>query len=137
MDVAQGYLLDTNTCIRILNGTSPNVVTNLRRMGPSRIRLCAIVKAELVYGARRSTRAAENLRLLDDFFKPFTSLPFNDECADHYGVICQELERAGKPIGPNDLLIASIVLTHRLVLVTHNTREFSRIANLHVEDWEA
>ena len=53
-----------------------------------------------------------------------------------YGQVRTHLERAGTPIGPNDLMIASIALTHNLTLVTHNTREFSRVPDLRIEDWE-
>jgi len=131
------YLLDTNACIRILNGTSQALIERLRATPPSRIRLCSIVKAELQYGARHSAQVAKNLRLLEDFFGPFVCLPFDDRCADHYGVIRAELSRLGLPIGPNDLLIASTAVAHDLVLVSHNAEEFSRVVGLQLEDWEA
>jgi len=130
------YLLDTNACIRILNGTSERLAGRLRQHEPGELRLCSVVKAELLYGARRSTRAADNLRLLTRFFEPFVCLPFDDLCAERYGVIRAELERVGQPIGPNDLMIAATGLAHALTVVTHDTDEFSRIAGLQVEDWE-
>jgi tRNA(fMet)-specific endonuclease VapC len=74
--------------------------------------------------------------LLGRFFAPFASLAFDDVCADHCGRLRSELAAAGTPIGPNDLLIAATALAHELTLVTHNVREFSRVANLRVEDWE-
>ncbi len=101
------------------------------------IRLSAVVKAELLYGARRSSRTADNLRLLTHFFEPIVCLPFDDECAASYGLLRVELERVGTPIGPNDLMIAATALAHDLVLVTHNVAEFSRVAGLRFEDWEA
>ena len=100
-------LLDTNACIRILNGSSPTLVENLRRHDPSAIRLCSVVKAELLYGARNSSNVADNLRLLQKFFKPFLSVVFDDRCAEHYGLIRSELQREGRMIGSNDLLIAA------------------------------
>lgn len=130
------YLLDTNACIRILNNSSASLVTRLRQHMPEEIFLSSVVKAELIYGAHRSSRAADNLRLLRRFFEPFTSLPFDDSCADQYGSIRSELERAGTPIGPNDLIIAATAMTHDLVLVTNNIREFGRVAGLQIEDWE-
>lgn len=96
-----------------------------------------MVKAELLHGARRSSRVAENLRLLQRFFAPFPSLPFDDRCAEQYGLIRAELEREGRLIGPYDLMIAAIARTHDLVLVTHNAAEFARVAGLAIEDWEA
>ncbi len=130
------YLLDTNACIRVLNGTSDRLVARLRHHAPAEIHLCAVVKAELLYGARKSSRPAANLRLLDAFFEPLLCLPFDDACADRYGVIRAELERAGTPIGPNDLMIAATAVAHDLTLVTHNVAELSRVAGLRLEDWE-
>jgi len=130
------YLLDANVCIRILNGSSDALTVRLRETPRPLVRLSSIVKAELLYGARHGSQAAANLRLLARFFATIASVPFDDACAEEYGVIRNELERAGTPIGPNDLLIAATARAHDLVLVTHNTREFSRVAGLQLEDWE-
>ncbi len=130
------YLLDTNACIRVLNDSSRHLVSRLRQHHPSEIRLCSVVKGELVYGARRSSRPAENLRLLSSFFAPFISLPFDDRCAEHYGEIRHDLQRAGTLIGPNDFLIAATAIGHDATLISHNTREFSRVVGLALEDWE-
>jgi tRNA(fMet)-specific endonuclease VapC len=67
----------------------------------------------------------------------FESLPFDDPSADHYGLIRRDLERAGAIIGPNDLMIAATERAHGLVLVSHNTGEFSRVDGLSLEDWES
>ena len=131
------YLLDTNACIRILNGTSPSLAERLRFIPRSQLRLSSVVKAELLYGARKSSRVAENMRLLERFFDSIASLPFDDGCAEEYGVLREELERAGTPIGANDMLIAATARAHDAVLVTHNVREFSRVADLRLEDWES
>jgi tRNA(fMet)-specific endonuclease VapC len=131
------FLLDTNACIRILNGSSPALVRRFRGHEPSEISLCSVVKAELLFGARKSARIAENLETLRLFFQPLPSLPFDDRAADHYGMIRTELEKLGTPIGANDLMIAAIARAHDAILVTHNVREFSRVANLQLEDWEA
>jgi tRNA(fMet)-specific endonuclease VapC len=131
------YLLDTNACIRILNGTSVPLIEHLRAVPRSLVRLSSVVKAELLYGARKSSRMAENLRLLERFFDTIASVPFDDSCAAEYGLLRDELDRAGTPIGPNDLLIAATARAHRAILVTHNVREFSRVAELRIEDWES
>ena len=47
-----------------------------------------------------------------------------------------ELEKSGILIGPNDLQIAAVALRHGVTLVTYNTREFSRVPDLSIEDWE-
>ncbi len=130
------FLLDTNANICLLNGSSPVLASRLREQAPDEIYLSAVVKAELLYGARHSARIAENLELLKRFFGPFASLPFDDRCAEHYGLIRADLAKQGDPIGPNDLLIAAMARAHDLTLVTHNTREFSRVLGLRVVDWE-
>lgn len=96
-----------------------------------------MVRAELAYGAKKSAHVADNLRLVDAFFEPFVCLPFGNREADAYGSLRADLEREGRPIGPNDLLIAATALTHSLTLVTHNTSEFGRVPGLKVEDWES
>ena len=130
------YLLDTNTCIGFLNG-KPKVIANFQKQVPSDLYLCSVVKAELLFGAWASGHSAENLRKLEPFFKPLVSLPFDDACADYFGRIRAELKSKGQPIGGNDLLIASISLANDLTLVTHNTKEFSKVTGLRLEDWEA
>ena len=96
-----------------------------------------MVKAELAFGAAGSHDPTSTLAKLATFLAPFTSLPFDDSCADTYGRVRAQLERAGTPIGPNDLMIAAIAITHGLTHVTHNTREFERIPGLSLTDWEA
>lgn len=130
------YLLDTNTCIQFLNGRSEAVRRRIESLYPAELALCSVVKAELLYGAAKSARAAENLARLHHFFDRFVSLPFDDAAAEAYGQIRVRLEEAGTPIGPNDLLIAAIAVSRGRTLVTHNQREFSRIEGLPLEDWE-
>jgi len=120
-----------------MKGISPRLAERLRFVPRTQVRLSSVVKAELIYGARKSGRIADNLRVLEEFFGTVASLPFDDRCAEEYGLIRAELERAGTPIGPNDVLIAATARAHGAVLVTHNVREFSRVAGLRIEDWES
>lgn len=131
------YLLDTNACIRLLNNSSAPLIRRFQSHEPSELRLSAVVKAELLYGARHGSRVAENLTVLQKFFEPLISLPFDDRAAEQYGMIRAELESFGTPIGPNDLMIAATARAHDLVLVTHNVSEFSRVVGLRFEDWES
>jgi tRNA(fMet)-specific endonuclease VapC len=103
---------------------------------PSEIKLCSVVKAELWYGAERSTSAAVVKTRLTAFFAPYESFPFDDAAAVEYGRIRAQLAGAGTPIGPNDLMIAAIARERGLTLVMHYTREFSRIPGLSIEDRE-
>ena len=130
------YLLDTNTCVAFLRGTHPAVAARLSAEPPGSVVLCSIVKAELIFGALRSARPSESLRKLDVFFSGFASLAFDDTAAGHYGRMRTALANAGTPIGPNDLLIASIAISNALAVVTHNLGEFQRVPGLAVEDWQ-
>lgn len=130
------YLLDTNACIQLLNDKHPIILQHFRQHSPAEMALCSVVKAELLFGAYRSGRVESNLKRLEQFFAPLQSLPFDDECADHYAQIRTTLQAQGKPIGGNDMLIAAIARAHNATLVTHNTGEFSRVAGLRLEDWE-
>lgn len=130
------YLLDTNTCIGILNASSTKLLARQQAVPASQVRLCSTVKAELWLGAAKSNRRATVEQKLTVFFSRFRSMPFDDEAARHYGEIRANLEKSGTPIGPNDLHIAAIALANDLTLVTHNLGEFSRVVGLELEDWE-
>ncbi len=130
------YLLDTNTCIQYLTGRSDNVINKFKITSRRNIYLCDVVKSELYYGAFRSVKKEQNLALYDLFFSQYMSLPFDGKSARIYGEIRSELSKLGTPIGAYDFQIAAIALANNLILVTHNTREFQRIKNLQLEDWE-
>ena len=130
------YLLDTNVCIRYLNGRSVAIRERLRTTRVADIAVCSVVKAELFYGAMRSNNPEQSLARQQQFLNLFVSLPFDDAAALIYGHIRADLAASGTPIGPNDLQIASIARANSLILVTHNTGEFSRVDGLQIEDWE-
>jgi len=130
------YLLDTNACIKYLDGKSENIRRNLESKQPQEMLVCSVVKAELFYGVQKSVKQKENLEKVHKFLDQFVSLSFDDEASEKYGEVRADLEKTGTPIGPNDLLIASIALANNVILVTHNTREFNRVKGLKVEDWE-
>lgn len=131
------YLLDTNTCVRHLNQRSKAITEHLHSTPESDLAVCSVVKAELYFGAMKSQHPEATLIKQQAFAERFVSLPFGDAAALVYGRIRAELEQAGTPIGPNDLMIAAIALANGLTLITHNTREFGRVPDLKIEDWEA
>lgn len=129
------YFLDTNICIYFLKGSFPALKDNLLSRNPASISIPALVKAELLYGARKSARREENLEKITRFLFPFEVAFFDDAAAEAYAELRLQLEQQGSPVGPNDMVIAAIVLANNGTLVTHNTREFSKIKNLPLEDW--
>lgn len=130
------WMLDSNACIRYLNGRAAELKTRIDATAESDIVVCSVVKAELFYGAARSNdppRAMANQQL---FLSRFISLVFDDYAAEAYGRIRGDLAARGLLIGPNDLLIAAIAVVNNITLVTHNSSEFRRVAGLRIEDWE-
>jgi tRNA(fMet)-specific endonuclease VapC len=130
------YLLDSNACIVFLNKRSDQLKHRLELCQPQEIVLCSVVKAELLYGAMKSQNPTASLLKVENFCTHFQSLPFDDKAAEFYGKIRSELSAIGKPIGANDFMIAAIALANEVTLITHNTREFSRVSGLILEDWE-
>jgi len=130
------YLLDTNTCIKYLNASSLLIREKIEKINPNDISICSVVKAELYYGAMKSQKSNKNLIKLKKFFERFFSFSFDDAASRSYGDIRSKLESVGTPIGPNDLMIASIAISNHLTLVSHNVREFGRVKDLLLEDWE-
>jgi tRNA(fMet)-specific endonuclease VapC len=128
-------LLDTNICVAYLNGGDARVRDQLLALSPSDVCLCSVVKAELLYGARKSRRVNENLARLIEMFATMESLPFDDNAAEHYGLLRAHLESAGTLIGANDMLIAATAIAAGVTLVTRNQREFLRVVGLSVEIW--
>jgi tRNA(fMet)-specific endonuclease VapC len=131
------YLLDTNVCIRYLNGQAPGVLQRMKQTPDHAIAVCAVTHFELLYGGYRSSHSTRTLAAQQQFLGRFRSLPFDDQAAAIAARIRADLAAKGTPIGHYDLLIAAIALAHGLTLVTHNTREFGRVAGLPLEDWEA
>ena len=132
------WVLDTNVCINYLKSAGHSgIKRKLSEHRPPDVALCSIVKAELLFGAMQSRNMADNAARLRQFFAHFPSLSFDHAAAETYAHIRSRLSKAGTPIGPNDLLIASIALANGFTLVTHNTKEFGRIEGLVIEDWEA
>lgn len=128
------YLLDTNTCVYAIK-LRPSVIDRLRSLSPDDLGVSAVTLAELWFGARKSSRPARTRASVDAFLRPFEVLVFGRNSAEAYAEIRLDLERAGRPIGERDLLIAAIARSRGLTVVTHNLGEFKRIVGLRVEDW--
>ena len=129
------YLFDTNICVHILNKSSQSVLEKFEETDLDDIVIPSVVAAELIYGANKSVKRDQNLMRFRTFINQFMLAGINSAAIETYGEIRSELERKGTPIGANDYFIAAIAKANGGVLVTNNTREFSRVSGLALEDW--
>jgi tRNA(fMet)-specific endonuclease VapC len=130
------YLLDTDICITVLRdrpaGLRPTFAAEADRLAISTVTL-----GELLYGAARSNRPADHRAAVDGFANRLTVLPFDAAAAAQFARIRADLAARGQQIGGYDLMIAAAARSRGLTLVTHNRREFDRVAGLAVVDWLA
>ena len=130
------YILDTNVCIKILNGSNKNILNKISKISSNDILIPSIVRFELYYGAYKSKISIKTLNVLNDFLNSFETLKFDDNVAETAGKLRADLAAKGTPIGPYDIIIAATAVHSNLTLITHNIKEFSRIMSLKIEDWE-
>lgn len=128
------YMLDTNIISELLRKPDGNAATRIADVGPDAICVSIITAAELRYGCAKKG-SAKLLAHVEAILESVQVLAFDAPADAEYGGIRAELEAAGTPIGPNDLLIAAHAYATGAVLVTDNTGEFSRIRGLRVESW--
>ncbi len=128
-------LLDTNICIHIIKRKLTSVIKHFQQHQPGDIGISVITLAELQFGVAKSQAQKKNQDALDEFLLPLEVLPFSEGATRAYGQIRAALERQGKPIGANDLLIAAHALSLEALLVTNDTREFERIRDLQLANW--
>lgn len=127
-------LLDTNICIYIINAKPPAVLARFHQFRLGEIGLSSVVAAELAYGVAKSG-SARNRSALEMFLAPLEIMPFDENAIWAYGELRADLERRGQSIGSLDTMIAAHALSVKAVLVTNNTREFSRVKDLLLENW--
>jgi tRNA(fMet)-specific endonuclease VapC len=128
------YLLDTNTLIYFFKSTG-KVADTLLSKSPRDIAIPSISIFELEVGIAKSVNPKKRKRQLESMVSLLTIIPFGENESKVAAKIRADLEAMGKPIGPYDTLIAGTAVSSNCVLVTHNTKEFSRIKNLKIEDW--
>ena len=129
------FLLDTNICIYLIKNKPPSVLRHFQAHPVGEIGISSITVAELQYGVYKSRYVSRNQQALEQFLAPLVVADFDYRAAVVYGQIRAQLEAQGLPIGSLDMLIAAHALSLNLTLVTHNTREFSRIPGLAIADW--
>ena len=128
------YMLDTNVCI-YAQKKNENIIAKIKENFEEGLAISAITLAELEYGVKNSSNPEKNTVALLKFLTVVEVLPFDGEAAAEYGDIFATLKRNGTPIGPMDTLIAAHAKSEGLTIVTHNVREFERVADLKIEDW--
>ena len=129
------YYLDSNIYIYFEKKMYESIAEKLMSTSVEKIKIPAMVAAELLYGAEKSAKREFNLSRLRRFLSLFEIIPFDEKAAECYRSVRVELERKGQIIGGNDLVIAATVLSRAGVLVTRNINEFSRVEGLALEDW--
>ena len=131
------YLLDTNIISYWMRGDK-RIIDRVKQYAPSDLSLSTVTLAEILYGIEKSPIKKKERRLK---IKQISSLldlySFDEAVAGHYAIIRAQLERKGMVISERDTQIASIAMANKLIVVTHNVKEFSRIGKLKVEDWAA
>ena len=129
------YMLDTNICIYSIKHKPEQVFHRLQEHDPSEICISSVTYAELVHGVEKSQAVDKNRLALTLLLSNIEILDFDANAAEAYGKIRAELEKRGTPIGPLDMMIAGHARSLGYTVVTNNTKEFSRIKELKLENW--
>ncbi len=127
------YLLDADTVSYALRGQG-QVAARLLEHRPSEVCISAITLAELSFGAE--VRHSQKIRrAIRTFTRDVAVVPFDEACAERFGAVATALSSRGQPIGVYDTLVAAQALAMGLTVVTNNTRHFTRVPGLTVENW--
>jgi tRNA(fMet)-specific endonuclease VapC len=128
------FLLDTNVVSDLVRSPQGRIVERIRKVGEAQVCTSIIVAAELRYGATKKGSSRLTAQL-ETVLRALDVLPFESPADQVYGLIGTRLERAGRPIGGNDLLIAAQTIALGYTLVTDNEAEFARVNGLARENW--
>jgi tRNA(fMet)-specific endonuclease VapC len=127
------YLLDTNICIYYFKGQF-DLKEKIEKIGFERFAISEITLAELIYGAEKSQRKSENLKVVEDFAEMIAVIPIFDSIRI-YGKEKTRLKQKGKSVSDLDLFIGATAIVNNMTLVTRNVREFERMENIKIENW--
>ena len=128
------YLLDTNILSDLLRSPQGRIAKRIAKVGEARVCTSILVASELRFGAAK--RASPRLDAqLEAVLSALDVLPYEKPADQRYAELRRDLEKSGRLIGPNDMLIAAHALALDLTVVTGNAKEFSRVAGLAVENW--
>jgi tRNA(fMet)-specific endonuclease VapC len=133
--VMRRYMLDTDICSYVMKRSNDTLLKRLQKVSVSDVCVSVVTKSELLYGVEISPRRQQDETALNAFLGYVEVLDLLEQSSAHYAQIRSHLKKAGTMIGANDLFIAAHARSLGLTLVTHNTREFSRVPKLAIEDW--
>ena len=129
------YMLDTNICIYAIKHKPEQVFIRLQEHDPIEICISSVTYAELVHGVEKSKAIEKNRVALALLLSNIEIMNFDSLAAESYGQIRADLEKAGTPIGPLDMMIAGHAMALGYTVVTNNTKEFKRVNGLKLENW--
>ena len=129
------YMLDTNICIYAIKHKPEQVFMRLQEHDPIDICISSVTYAELVHGVEKSKAIEKNRVALALLLANIEIMNFDSLAAESYGKIRADLEKAGTPIGPFDMMIAGHAMALGYTVVTNNTKEFERVKGLKLENW--
>jgi tRNA(fMet)-specific endonuclease VapC len=130
------HLLDTNILADLLRNPGGRVARRLAIAGEATVCTSIVVACELRFGAAKKGSRTLSARV-ENLIESLEVLPLDREADRHYAEIRLHLDRTGRPIGPNDLLIAAHARALDLALISDNVEEFARIPGLTLDNWLA
>ena len=129
------YLLDTNIVSYWMRGDE-KLISKIKSHKPSELSICTVTLAEIYYGIEKSpVKKKERRKKIERITSQLEIHAFDELAARKYAIIRSQLEKDGLVISERDLQIAAIAMANKLIAVTHNVKEFKRVAKLEVEDW--
>ncbi len=128
------FMLDTNIVIYVIK-RRPVELLEVFNKHAEQMCISSITLGELIHGVEKSSFPGKNMKRVEDFVSRLEILPYDNDAAMHYGDIRADLEKKGTPVGVNDLHIAGHARSRGLIIVTNNTKEFTRVEGLRVSDW--
>ena len=129
-------MLDTDMASYVIKGRSPEVAARLAEIPPSMVCVSVMTRAELMYGLKRLPEGHRLQLGVRQFLRLVRVLAWDSDAADYYAEIRHQLVASGQPIGELDMMIAAHSLAAEAVLVTNDTRLYTRVAvPLTVVNW--
>jgi tRNA(fMet)-specific endonuclease VapC len=129
------YLLDTCVISDFIKG-EPNTLNRIKNTSPSDIAVSTITTMEIEYGLALNSKLANTIKpLINDFLTAVHIIPFTTQDGNEAAIARALLKQQGNPIGSYDILLAGTALNHKLIIVTSNLKEFTRVPGLKFENW--